>query len=377
MPEHVGTAIVGGGIVGCAVAYYLAELGTRDILLVERDALGSGSTGGSFGGVRQQFSTPLEIEFSRRGLEFWRTCEQVFDSPCPFHQDGYLFVSGRPEIVDRLRQAADLQRQLGLTDVHILDAEQIEETIPWVSGEGLLAGCWTPGDGHVTPTDGVAALSRAARRRGVRFEEGWEVSGIERRDGGWLLRGQNEVVAERAVIAAGYWTPELVRPFGLDLGIRPMPLYGAITEPALEGLPVPLTIDLDTGLEVEREGRALLIAILLEENPPGFDHTQMLAEFHELARVRAPSIADLGIARYTLANVDLGGDGHPYVGEVEEGLWMIAGFSGHGTMHGPVVARLLAGIIGGQPDRTLDITSLDPRREAAPVSEWMVATRKE
>jgi sarcosine oxidase, subunit beta len=377
MPEQVGTAIVGGGIVGCAVAYYLAELGIRDVLLVERDALGSGSTGGSFGGVRQQFSTPLEIEFSRRGLEFWRTCEQVFDSPCPFHQDGYLFVSGRQEIVDRLHQAADLQRQLGLTDVHMLDADRIEETIPWVSGEGLLGGCWTPGDGHVTPTDGVAALSRAARRRGVRFEEGWEVSGIERRDGGWLLRGPKEIVAERAVIAAGYWTPALVGPFGLDLGIRPMPLYGAITEPALEGVPVPLTIDLDTGLEVEREGRALLIAILLEENPPGFDHTQMLAEFHELARVRAPSIADLGIARYTLANVDLGGDGHPYVGEVEEGLWMIAGFSGHGTMHGPVVARLLAGVICGQPDPTLDITSLDPRREAAAVSEWMVATRKE
>jgi sarcosine oxidase, subunit beta len=377
MPEHVETAIVGGGIVGCAVAYYLAELGSRDVLVVERTALGSGSTGGSFGGVRQQFSTPLEIEFSRRGLEFWRTCEQVFDSACPFHQDGYLFVSGRHEIVGRLRQAADLQRRLGLTDVHMLDPRQIEETIPWVSGEGLLGGCWTPGDGHVTPTDGVAALSRAARRLGVRFEERWEVGGIEQRDGGWLLRGPREVVAERVVVAAGYWTPALVRPFGLELGIRPVPLYGAITAPALEGQPVPLTIDLDTGLEVEREGRALLIAILLEENPPGFDHTRMLAEFHELARLRAPAIADIEIARYTLANVDLGGDGHPYVGEVEDGLWMIAGFSGHGTMHGPVVARLLAGIMSGQPDPTLDIASLDPRRDAAPVSEWMVATRKE
>src|SRR5207237_3582802 len=364
MGERVGTLIVGGGIVGCAVAYYLAEEGATDIRLVEQSALASGSTGGSFGGVRQQFSTPLEIEFSKRGLEFWRTCERVFDSPCPFHQDGYLFLSGRPEMVEKLGQAANLQRSLGLTDVHVLDARQIEEAIPWLSGDGLAGGCWTPSDGHVTPPDGVAALSKAARRLGVRFQENWPVREIVKSAGGWLVKGLDEIAAERVVIAAGYWTPALVRPFGLELTIRQMPLYGAITEPALESVPVPLTIDLDTGFEVEREGKALLVAVLLEENPPGYDHTQMLADFHELARVRAPSLADIRIARYTLANVDLGGDGHPYVGEVADGLWMIAGCSGHGTMHGPVVARLLAKTMSGRPATTLDISRPPPCRHA-------------
>ena len=94
--------IVGGGIAGCAVAHYLTEEGETDILLVEADELGSGSTGGSFGGVRQQFSTPLEIELSRRGLEFWRTAERVFDSPVPWHENGYLFMSGNADIVAKL-----------------------------------------------------------------------------------------------------------------------------------------------------------------------------------------------------------------------------------------------------------------------------------
>jgi sarcosine oxidase, subunit beta len=376
MAERAGTVIIGGGIVGCATSYYLAEEGARDVLLVEQNALASGSTGGSFGGVRQQFSTPLEIEFSKRGLEFWRTCEKVFESPCPFHEDGYLFVSGRQEMVDKLRHAADLQRSLGLTDVHMLDPGQIEETIPWLSGEGLVGGCWTPSDGHVTPPDGVAALSKAARKLGVRFQESWPVREVVKSLDGWVVKGPEEIAAERVVIAAGYWTPALVRPFGLELTIRPMPLYAAITEPALEGVPVPLTIDLDTGFEVEREGKSLLVAILLEENPPGYDHTQMLADFHDLARVRAPQLADIRIARYTLANVDLGGDGHPYVGEVEDGLWMIAGFGGHGTMHGPVVARLLAKVMSGRPDPTLDIGSLNPRRRSEVSSEWMVATKK-
>jgi len=94
MSQPVGTLIVGGGIAGCALAYYLAQEGETDVLLVEADELGSGSTGGSFGGVRQQFSTPLEIELSRRGLDFWRNAERVFDSPVPWHENGYLFMSG-------------------------------------------------------------------------------------------------------------------------------------------------------------------------------------------------------------------------------------------------------------------------------------------
>src|SRR5689334_325238 len=116
MSERVSTLIIGGGIAGTALAHYLAEEGEKGILLVEADELGSGSTGGSFGGVRQQFSTPLEIELSRRGLDFWRSAERVFDSPVPWHENGYLFMSGKPDIVSKLAEAAELQRSMGLAD---------------------------------------------------------------------------------------------------------------------------------------------------------------------------------------------------------------------------------------------------------------------
>ena len=167
-----------------------------------------------------------------------------------------------------------------------------------------------------------------------------------------------------------------MRPLGLELTIRPMPLYAAITAPALTGQRVPLTIDLDSGLLIEREADGLLVAILLEENPPAYGHAQMLEDFADLARVRAPSLADLRIARNVVANVDLGGDGHPYVGLVEDGLWMIAGFGGHGVMHAPPVAKLLAQTIAGRPDSTLDISSLSPWRSAEAAAEWMVASKK-
>src|SRR5438445_13835586 len=108
MTERVGTVIVGGGIAGCAVAHYLAEEGETGILLVEADELASGSTGGSFGGVRQQFSTTLEIELSRRGLDFWRTAERAFDSPVAWHRNGYLFISGQPDLLAQPQVGAAL-----------------------------------------------------------------------------------------------------------------------------------------------------------------------------------------------------------------------------------------------------------------------------
>ena len=376
MAERVGTVIVGGGIAGCALAYYLAVEGETDILLVEADELGSGSTGGSFGGVRQQFSTPLEIELSRRGLGFWRSAERVFDSPVTWHQNGYLFVSGDAERAGKLAEAAALQKQMGLTDVHVLDVEQMQELVPWIGTGGVLGGTYTPGDGKVTPTEGVAALAKAARARGVQIREHWDLKSLEKTGSVWRVSGPDAVDAERVVMCTGYWSTELMRPFGLQLTIRPVPLYAAITEPALEGQLVPLTIDLDTGLLIERESGGLLIAILLDENPPGYGHAEMLDQFADLARVRAPSIADVHVVKHVVANVDLGGDGHPYVGQVEEGLWMIAGFGGHGVMHAPAVAELLAKTIAGRPDPTLDISSLDPRRKPGSASEWMVASKK-
>ena len=374
--ERVGTAIIGGGIVGCAVAYYLAREGESDILLLEADQLGSGSTGGSFGGVRQQFSTPLEIEFSRRGLEFWRTASRVFDSPLAWHENGYLFMTGQPDIMAKLAEAAALQKSMGMTEVDVVDPEQIRELVPWIGTQGLLGGTYTPQDGRVTPTEGVAVLMQAARSRGVRYREHWEVLSLERAGTMWRLAGPEVVEAERVVVCTGYWSSDLMRPFGLELTIRAQPLLSAITAPALAGQRVPLTIDLDTGMLVEREGAGLVIAILFEENPPGYGHSQMLEEFAELARVRAPSLADLQVARHVVANVDMGGDGHPYVGLVEAGLWMVAGFGGHGAMHGPPVAELLAKVIAGRPDPKVDLGPLSPWRKPGATTEWMVAAKK-
>jgi len=141
----------------------------------------------------------------------------------PWHEDGYLFLTGQPEIMAKLEAAAALQRSMGLTDVHVLTREQIREVVPWVDPQGLLGATHTPHDGRMTPTDGVAALARAARGRGVRHREHWRVTGLERSGSAYRLVGPSVVEAERVVLCTGFWSSELLKPFGLELTVRPMP----------------------------------------------------------------------------------------------------------------------------------------------------------
>ncbi len=287
MTERVDAVVVGGGIVGCAAAYYLARAGVARVLLVEADVHGAGATGGSFGGVRQQFAHPLEIEFSRRGLAFWKTVEATLGSPCAFHQDGYLLVTGDEGVAAGLTKAAETQRACGLPNVHILGPDRISEVVPWLVTDGLVCGSWSPDDGHVMPMDGVFAFVKSARALGVRFREHWKVERVERGDGCWRVVGPQTVEAKYVLIAAGVRTRELLRPHGVDIDIREITYYAALTESAFVGQRVPMIIDVDSGLCVEREGDQLLLAMLSRGRVLS-SPDDLTEEFARAADIRAP-----------------------------------------------------------------------------------------
>jgi len=367
MTSQMDAVVVGGGIVGCAAAYYLARAGLDKVLLVEADVHGAGATGGSFGGVRQQFADPLEIEFSKRGLAFWKTVEETLGSPCPFHQDGYLLLTGDEAVAQGLARAAEVQRACGLPNVHILKPDQLREIVPWLETDGLLCGCWTPEDGHVMPMDGVFAFVKSARALGVRFEEHWRVDRVERGDGCWRVIGPETIEARHVVIAAGVHTRELLRPHGVDIDIRAITYYSVLTESAFVGERVPMIIDVDSGLCVEREGDQLLLA-MLSRGRVLRDHDDLVNQFFAAAEHRAPALKDLRIVKPVTGHPTVGGDGMPYAGEVEPGLWAIA-FVGHGAMHGPPLAEVIANKIAGRPD-DVDISPWDVRRTPGASTVW-------
>lgn len=360
-PFTFDTIVVGGGLVGCAVAYYLTEQGVTDVLLLEADVHGAGATGGSFGNVRQQYGTALEVECSRRGLQFWKTVEDKLGSPCTFHQDGYLMVTAEPETADLLHRHAQVQRDGGMPDIQLLDAEQIRDVAPFLQADDLLCGSYTPLDGHVMGMDGIAAYSKAARAAGARVQQHTPVTAIVRGDGGWHVNTPaGTYVAARVIVAAGAGTKELLQPFGIDLDIRTVSHFSVITETAYPGQLLPFTVDLDNGLAVEREGQSLVLA-MLGRNPAPRDHEDLIGKIFDAAAKRAPALQELSIAHKMTAWPTIGGDGHPYVGAVEDGLWALA-FVGHGIMHGPPLAEAVVKAALGTPDDTLDLSAWDLRR---------------
>jgi len=366
--QQVGTAIVGGGIAGTALAYYLARGGMEDVVLLEADQLGCGSTAASYAGVRQQFSTRLEIELSKRGLEFWKTCEGRLGYPCPFQQNGYLFVTASQDVLDELTRAAERQREMGAGPVEILDQSGIREVAPWMGTDDLIGGSWTSEDGRVMGTDGVAALAGAARQLGVDIRQWSPVTTIERASGGYQLQAPKAALtiqARRVAVTAGVWAPQLLRPLGIDIDVHGFYLHSALTGPALAGQRVPVAIDLDTGFFVEREGEGLAVSMLRSEAPSDYGQEEMLEEWYAAALTRAPGLVDLGISHLLSGVADEVSDGHPNAGPVDDGLWVLAGFAGHGVMHGPPVAELVARWMLGEPDPSVDMSPLDPLRRPA------------
>ena len=378
--RRADTVIVGGGIAGTALAYYLARGGVEDIVLLERDQLGSGMTAASFSGVRQQFSTPLEIELSKRGLRFWKTCEVQFDSPCPFDQCGYLLVTSRPDVMQKFAESAKLQRGLGAGPVELLSPAGVNAVAPWLVTDDLAGGSYTPEDGRVTGTDGVAALAKGARSHRVDIRQWSPVTAIERRGHGYRVIGPKDTIdARRVVVAAGLWSPVLLEPLGLAIDVFPLELHYALTTPALEDSTVPLTIDFDTGFCIEREGRGLVVSMLVSKTPPSYGQHEMLENWFDAATRRAPTLVDLGISHVLSAPVDEVSDGHPNAGRMEEELWVLAGFAGHGVMHGPVLAELLARMMLGDPDPTVDLEPCNPLRtpQRSLENEWMATPIRE
>lgn len=371
------TVIVGGGIAGVALAYFLGEAGESDVVLLEQETLASGCTAGSLGGVRQQFSTAEQVELAVRGRAFWQSFGDRFDCTFDYHRDGYLLVTGRDDTLSRLVAAADTQRHTAQAgEVEVLDALQVSSLLPWLNTEGLVGGTWTRDDGRINPTDGVYVMASAAKRNGVSVKERTTVDGLTATAGRWLVHtSSGDLDAGRVVIACGLGSPGLLRPFGLDLPITPMPIHYGYTTPVLVGQRLPLVLDLDTGFCVEREQDGAMVTIL--ESACAGSADDMLARFAQITATRAPVFADVGIrARVTAAADATGGDGHPFIGEVEPGLWAMTGFDGHGTMQGPALGEFTANLLLGCSDPVLNAAVFDPRREPATVHEWLRAAKQ-
>jgi len=372
-PHRGGTMVaevlvVGAGIVGCSVAYHLAKLGCRDVMVLERDTVGSGSTGVCAGGIRQQFSSEINIRLSVESLNFLKRLEEETGYDPELRQHGYLILATDEGQLEAFRRSVELQRSLGV-EVDILPPEEARKLVPGLNVEDVLGATYCPSDGYADPHSAVQGLAEAARRLGVRIFQGTEVRGIKvegDRVAG-VVTDDGEFHAPVVVDAAGPWAGVVAKMAGLDLPVRPSRRHIFSTEPAFSSPdPFPMVVDFGNGFWFRREGPCIIFGMRNPEEPEGFDTTVdwdfLAGPLAEAACRRVPFIADLGI-RGGQAGLHLDTpDKNAILGQSElEGFYLACGFSGHGFMHAPAVGRVLAELIisGGTE---LNISPLSPGR---------------
>ena len=354
--EAADVVIIGGGIVGSSIAYHLTAAGCASVLVLEREThQGKGSTGKSMGGVRAQFSTPVNIQMSLYSIPFYATFEERLGHPSGYKPQGYLFLATSDAHLKYLRANYELQVKMGLKDVRLLAAEEIVKMYPQLRSDDIVGGSFCASDGFVDPYSAMVGFMTRAAEQGARLLRDTEVTAIPRDARGIAgVETSRGPVATRTVVnAAGPWAAQVAQLAGVNLPVEPLRRMLVPTEPC-DDFPhtAPMIIDMSNGFHFRPEALGFLLAWNDPEETPGFK-TDFDPAFVEKILTRAanrvPCFENLAVnpKRAWAGLYEMTPDHHPILGPAPEvpGFFLANGFSGHGVMHAPATGKVLADLI--------------------------------
>ncbi|MGH3679194.1 MAG: NAD(P)/FAD-dependent oxidoreductase [Natronosporangium sp.] len=361
--------IVGGGVVGVALAFQLTRHGYRDVTVVERGRVGEGATGYATGGIRAQFTVPVNAQLARRSVDFFAAFEEHTGSPLNFRQHGYLFLVTDPARLATLAEAVAMQNRHGIPS-QIVDPDQVAELFPQLRTGDLAGGSYCPTDGSASPADATSGLLKAARAGGAIVYQHRTVTGLRRDQAGRVAGVDTDagpLPAEAVVLAPGPWAAEVGIRCGVTLPVSPHSRQAFAIAPADWLHPaLPLTVDLGTGAYLHPETAGGVIGGCDRDVPPSMNPTVDWGRLERLTTAlshRIPLIADARVIRGWAGLREMSPDDLALVGPLSEtpGLWVAAGFSGHGFMHAPAVGECLAAELLDLPP-PVDLSALRPDR---------------
>src|SRR2546421_3557134 len=298
--ESADVVIAGGGIMGCALAYQLAKRDV-DVILLERDTLGSQSTGKCAGGVRQQFSMEANVRLQRLSVRLFEDFERETGQPADFRQIGYLFVLTLPQQVEDFRSNMEMWHRAGLTEARWVDPAEAARMVPVLNVDDVLGCTFCPTDGIASPADVTSGYASAARRRGARLKEGVEVIGIDVANGRvqGVRTSAGDIATRLLFNCAGAWSSSIGRMAGLEIPVLPYRRHIAVTG-TFPAVPRnnPMTVGFQSSLYFHPESEGVLIGVSARAAGPGrAPHVdrEVLQKRFEQAAHRAPALAHEGV----------------------------------------------------------------------------------
>jgi sarcosine oxidase subunit beta len=360
--------IIGGGLMGLSTAYHLARSGVRDVVVLERNDFGSGSTCKAAGGVRAQFSDAVNVELGLRSLRTFESFHEDFGQEIDLHQVGYLFLLDRPDHVAAFEANVAMQNELGVPS-RMIDVAEAKRLSPLISTDGLLAATYSPTDGHCTPESVVLGYASAARRAGAKLVRGAAVESIEL--DGRTIRSvrttHGDIRTEAVICTAGPWSQQVGEMVGVELPVVPLRRQILTTEP-IPGLDpsTPFTIDFSTSYYFHGEGPGLLLGMSDPDETPGFKLQRSdgwLPRLGEAIERRTPELGEVGIAGGWAGLYEMTPDHNAIIGESPEVSRFLyaTGFSGHGFLMGPAVGEVMRDLYQGVAP-FVDVSGFDVRR---------------
>ncbi|MEZ5091812.1 FAD-dependent oxidoreductase [Nocardioides sp.] len=387
LPSRARVVIIGGGVIGCSIAYHLAHEGWTDVVLLERDRLTSGTTWHAAGlmtcfGSTSETNTGIRL-YSR---DLYARLEAETGQATGFKPVGLIEAAADADRLEEYRRVAAFQRHLGL-EVHEISPREMSDLFPWARTDDLLAGFHVPGDGRVNPVDLTAALAKGARQLGVRVVEGVSVEEVLTAQAGEISSvtgvrtAAGDVECEVVVNATGMWARELAAQSGLVVPNQAAEHYYLITD-AIEGMDPEAPIFEDPAAHgyYREEGGGMMVGLFepraaawkVEGIPRDFSFGTLqpdwdrMAPFVETAMARVPITMEVGVRTFFCGPESFTPDLAPAVGEAPgiRGYFVAAGMNSVGVLSAGGLGRVVAHwIVDGRPD--VDVTGFDVRRFAA------------
>ena len=366
LPASAEIVIVGGGVVGLAIAYYLARRGLEDVVVVERGYLAEGASGRNGGGVRQQWSTELNIRLMQESVELCRRFAVDLGVNVWFRQGGYLFLARSAAEIARLEKNIALQNRCGVA-TRMLDPKQALAIVPELDLNGIVGASYNPTDGILFPWPFLWGYARQAAAHGARIFTQTPVGGLEpQKGGGYIVHTPRGAVRARRVInATGAWSPKLAAMIGVQVPTYPIRHEICSSEP-LKPFLRPMVSELASGLYCSQSMRGEIVGGV---TIPGHGSTygmgstlQFLATYARRLVRLMPILGDIKILRQWAGPYDQSPDGNPILGAApgHPDFLLACGFVGHGFMMAPIVGKLYGEwLTGGAPHEIFTRYTLD------------------
>ena len=345
-------AIVGGGIMGLALAYQLTRRGLTNVVVLEGKHLAWGASGRNGGGIRQQWSTEMNIRLMQESVEICRNFAKELGTNVWMRQGGYLFLARRPAELTRMEKAIALQNRCDVP-TRLLGTDEVKRLVPEIEEHAFAGACYNPTDAIVFPWPFLWGYARAAARRGVEIHTFCPVTAIERAGGaaaGFVVHtAKGTVRAARVINAAGAWSPAIARMVGVPLPTWPSRHEILSTEP-LKPFLKPMVSVIDSGLYFSQSLRGEIVGGITIDKHQHDQEVQLGSRLKFLEAMAAgmtevmPRLGEVKVVRQWAGPYDMTPDNNPIVGEAPEapGFYLCCGFVGHGFMMAPVVAKYYA-----------------------------------